>query len=165
MFGRHWETALGTIVDTRIDITRRSSSQSGSSCADREFVVDVTTLDGDRFRTKVIKPRLFGDWWTPRIGTEVRLRWDRRRGKVTFDTTDPAISFKAQMKARENSFNEILAAAPSTPRPQTVTAMPSVVVGGLQGTRVNPDQLNDILAAAFANATVIRMSPPQDRTP
>ena len=67
MVGRHGETAVGTIVDTRIDITRPSSTPS-ASCADREFVVDVTTLDGDRFRTKVIQPRLFGDWRTPRIG-------------------------------------------------------------------------------------------------
>lgn len=67
---------------------------------------------------------------------------------------------------RQHSFNETLAAAPSTPRrAQTAAGMSSVILGSLQGTRVNPDQLDDILAAALANATAIRMSPPQDQTP
>ena len=165
MFGRHWETAIGTIVDSRIDIARFSSAQTDPSCVDREFVVDLTTVDGEQFRTKVVGPRRFGDWWTPRIGTEVRFRYDRRRGKVTFDTTDPAISFTAHMKARERSFAETLAAPVSTSRdPRATSGRSPFVLGGVTSA-VTPEQLNEIIAAALANATVVRAHPPGDRTP
>ncbi|MEO9222378.1 MAG: hypothetical protein ABI251_11510 [Mycobacteriaceae bacterium] len=131
-----------------------------------EYVVDVTPTDGPTFRTKVEQPRLSSDWWTPRIGTQVQFLYDPKSGKVKFDKSDPTVSFKAYKKARDNSFDLSLAQPASTPvvpspTVSTTPGAPGVVLGGFRTPGLSPEQLDQIVAAAMADAKVIRVNPQQ----
>ena len=115
MFGKRWTPATGVIIDSRIVGGGHQSAQTSAPATSHEFVVDVTTQEGATFRTLVEQPSFFGDWWTPRIGTRLRFEHHRKSGKVRFDTSDPAISFKAHLKARDDSFGRSLAQPPRPP--------------------------------------------------
>lgn len=100
---------------------------------------------------------------------QVRFKRDRGPGKVEFDKSDPT----QQLQGADEGQGQLLrplarqpASTPVVPSP-TVTAAPGVahvVPGGFGASGMSPEQLNQIIAAAMANAQLIRVNPQQGPT-
>ena len=99
----HWEPAEGTVVDRR----QKGNSQSNLS-ANLHFLVEVRPTDGEPFRVELGMPGLTGDFIPPTVGQVVKMEVDVKKQKAKFDTSDPAVSAKAQRKAGKDRFAEEL---------------------------------------------------------
>ena len=99
----HWEPAEGTVVDRR----QKGNSQSNLS-ADLHFLVEVRPTDGEPFRVELGMPGLTGDFIPPSVGQVVKMEVDVKKQKAKIDTSDPAVSAKAQRKAGKDRFAEEL---------------------------------------------------------
>ena len=108
MFGKHWATAQGHIVDRRIT----HSSVDGPTYY--EFVVDVTTPGGELFRAKAGQPHLTTDFMAPQIGMTVQVEYEPKSHDVRFTMDDPQVSWKAHKKGAKSGFNDTLNQAPGT---------------------------------------------------
>ena len=99
----HWEPAEGTVVDRR----QKGNSQSNLS-ANLHFLVEVRPTDGEPFRVELGMPGLTGDFIPPSVGQVVKMEVDVKKQKAKFDTSDPAVSAKAQRKTGKDRFAEEL---------------------------------------------------------
>ncbi|AXT84526.1 hypothetical protein C6I20_04485 [Aeromicrobium sp. A1-2] len=111
MFGKTWEAATGTVVESRV--TGASVAEHGSSVR-REFVVEVVPAAGAPYRAAV-KEGNYSDFWHPRPGQRVLLQIEAKSGKVRFDRSDPGLSFKEHERRTSAAFDAAL--DPDTPPP------------------------------------------------
>ena len=120
MFGRNWEPAQATIVDTHI----KSTSGDGMT-VNREFAADVVPQSGEPFRALIQSPTIATNFWDPKIGDVVQVLVDPKSKKVKFDKHDPKLSAKAQGNAADQKFQASLAqpgAAPVASVPERAEA-------------------------------------------
>ncbi|HEY4347496.1 MAG TPA: hypothetical protein VGM80_07890 [Gaiellaceae bacterium] len=110
MFGHDWEKAKATIIQTRIKPHRGSDPFYGV----QEYIADVTTPDGETFRTGIDDPNLMLDFWQPLVGDVVSVEVDPKSRKVKFDKSDPQLSIKARKQASDDGFEQTLAAPPGS---------------------------------------------------
>ena len=125
MFGKHWTSAQGTIVDRRVRV-----STGDGNIPIYEYVVDVTAATGEVFRGKADGPLIATDFRDPSIGMTVAVDFDPKSHKIRFDTDDPQLSWKQFKKDRKDGFEASLSAPVGTP----VASQPS----GL-GSAAGPD--------------------------
>lgn len=119
MFGKHWSPAQGLIVDRRVT----HSSVDGPTYY--EFVVDVTTAEGEVFRTKAGPPHLTSDFMSPQVGMNVKMEYEAKSRDVRFDMDDPQLSWKAHKKGAKSGFDNLLGQAPGTPAPNGGSELPA----------------------------------------
>ncbi len=105
MFGKTWEAATGTVIDSRI--AGVSLSEHADSSVRREFVVEVTPAVGAPFRT-VVKAGNYSDFWAPKNGQKVKLEIETKSQKVRFDKSDLGLSFKEHERRAAQGFNSAL---------------------------------------------------------
>jgi hypothetical protein len=110
MFGKHWKAAQGTVVDLRTTHTTQDGFISN-----HEFVVDVTTPEGEAFRARVPEPRIATFFMTPRVGQAVAVQYDARSHDVRFDKSDPGLRRPKSPRSKASDFNEVLSQPPGTP--------------------------------------------------
>jgi Short C-terminal domain len=110
MFGKDWEPARATIVDTHI----KSTSGDGMT-VNREFAADVVRESGESFRALIQSPTIATNFWDPSVGDVVGVLVDPKSKKVKFDKSDPKLSYKAQQKAKDADFQASLGQPPTAP--------------------------------------------------
>src|ERR1700712_1674677 len=110
MFGKNWESAQATIVDTHI----KSTSGDGMT-VNREFAADVLRESGESFRALIQSPTIATNFWDPSIGDVAGVLVDPKSKKVKFDKSDPKLSYKAQQQARDSAFRLRLRSPPQSP--------------------------------------------------
>jgi hypothetical protein len=111
MFGHGRVDGEATIVDLR------TISTTGDGMVSRhEYVADVRAPGAEPFRTVIGEPFITTDFWPPRVGQTVKVRVDVEKQSATFDKDDPALSAKAQKRARDDSFARTAAAPPGSGR-------------------------------------------------
>ena len=100
MFGKkNWQPAQATILDTRI--TNKTGDPTPSI---DEFAADVVPQTGESFRTIMKPPTIATDFWAPKKGDVVNVLADVEKQKAKFDKNEPATSFKAQEKLKDEAF-------------------------------------------------------------
>jgi hypothetical protein len=110
MFGKDWEPAKATIVDTHI----KSTSGDGMT-VNREFSADVVQASGESFRALIQSPTIATNFWDPSIGDVVGVLVDPKSKKVKFDKSDPKLSYKEQQKATDSKFQQSLSQPAAAP--------------------------------------------------
>ena len=110
MFGKHWTSAQGTIVDRRVRV-----ATGDGNIPIYEYVVDVAAPGGEVFRGKADGPLIATDFRDPSIGMTVAVEFDPKSHKVKFDTDDPQLSWKQYKKDRKEGFEASLSAPAGTP--------------------------------------------------
>jgi hypothetical protein len=112
MFGHDWEPASAKIVDVRDRAVRVENAPA------QEYSADVTPDSGaPPFRALIEQPIMDQDFVQPWLGLVVRVHADVKRQKAKFDTSDPQLSYQAQKKHKDDSFEAGLEQAPGTPTP------------------------------------------------
>ena len=104
MFGKTWNKATGTVIESRV--TGASVTEHGSSVR-KEFVVGVEPAEAAAYRIVVPEGR-YSDFWPPRNGQRVRLEIEPKSGKARFDKADPGLSFKEHERQSAERFGRSL---------------------------------------------------------
>ena len=110
ILGRSWEKAQALIVETRPQHTAGGRLDTFV----HEFVAEVTTAEGEVFRTKLEDPYFSPDFLEPELRDVVGVEFDPKSRRVRFDRSDPGLSIRAQRHARQDRFDRALQEAPST---------------------------------------------------
>jgi len=150
MFWKHWEPAIGVVIDARF-----TGNPGHSNSQQREFVVEVRAVTGEVFRAQVGLPRLATNFWPPMVGQTVQVEYDPKSHAVRFDKKDPALSSKRARTTGPDSFTATLTAAPGTPVQKTL--LPSGY-GLPQGMAA---QLQQMLSTS-PHASVVRLDLPDE---
>jgi hypothetical protein len=162
MFGKHWESATGTVVDKRVAGT---TSGGADAVVKMEFIVDVQLLTGHVFRAKVDALNA-ADFWAPKIGQSVRVEVEQKSNDVRFDKSDLGISFKEYKRAQAASFDVALAQPAGTPSPHAGPAAPGYAIPGGGAAQVmagmGPEQIQAMVAAALAGGGAMQMQLPEE---
>ncbi len=91
MFGKTWNPATATVIDSRITGASAASEHGGS--VTREFLVEVLPSSGTPYRVAVPDGN-YSDFWAPKIGQRVMVEIEAKSGKVRFDCSDLGLSFR-----------------------------------------------------------------------
>jgi hypothetical protein len=102
MLGHDWQPAEGTCID--------ESWEGG-----QKWIMDVYPANGaPSFRVEVPHPGLGGDFRGPMRGHTCKMLCDVKKQKAKFDTSDPSLSRRAQLRSRAQELQAELGAAPGT---------------------------------------------------
>jgi hypothetical protein len=109
MFGRHKNRGEATVVLVHI----KSASGDGRTLL-HEFIADVRPEQGAPFRATIQEPGIATNFWAPSVGDVVAVLIDPKTSKVSFDKSDPQISYKAHREADKERFQRTAGQAPGT---------------------------------------------------
>jgi hypothetical protein len=79
-----------------------------------EYAADVRTAAGAPFRATIQEPGISTNFWSPRVGDEVSVLVDAKRGKAKFDKDDPRLDTRARLTATKAAFEATAQQAPGT---------------------------------------------------
>lgn len=91
MFGKTWNPATATVIDSRV-VHVSAASEHGPTIK-HEYILEVAPPDGSAYRA-VVPDGNYSDFWAPRNGQRVKVEIEAKRGKVRFDRSDLGLSFR-----------------------------------------------------------------------
>ena len=154
MFGRKWQRAEATIVESRAE-----SAGGAGNLGRHEYVVDVRKLTGEVFRATIRHP---GGITPPAVGAVVGVEFEARTGNVRFSADDQRISLRTignaiqaaeQMRfqvAVEGGVAREVMVSGTTPA-EPAGSGPGAMTGSSDVSGSAPGPMQQALLAAFQN--------------